>query len=190
MDPPVVKIFDLIDDPELKRVHAYAVEHSIDLENLFHFEGFRVAYNQDNINFIMNYEDFEINIENADFSEVLIRFYLNRATYEAVQHAMETDSYYFNKNILCFTDVILWDGNKNIVKKIQVNFFKDLTEMYNESPLKALKICTKYGYGYLNIKPYDKNISREDDVMLVCLGYEAKLVKGKPVPILYEVIFS
>ena len=55
----------------------------------------------------MNYEDFEINIENAEFSEVLIRFYVNRATYDALQFAMQTDTYYFNKNVLCFTDVIL-----------------------------------------------------------------------------------
>jgi hypothetical protein len=140
----------------------------------------------------MNYEDFEINIENAEFSEVLIRFYVNRATYDALQFAMETDTYYFNKNVLCFTDVILWDSktNMNVTKKVQVNFFKDSIEMYDENPLKALKIVTKYGYGYLNIKPYVEDPDREDDVMLVVLGYESKLIDGKPVPILYEIIFS
>jgi len=191
-EPPVVKLFDLIDDPELKRVHSYAVEHSIDLENLFHFEGYKVAYNQDDINFVMNYKDFEINIENAEFSEVLIRLYVNRAAYDALQQAMETDSYYFNKNVLCFTDVILWDSNTNtnVIKRVQVNFFKNATEMYDENPLKSLKICTKYGYGYLNIKPYIEDENREADVMLVCLGYETELKNGELVPILYEIIFS
>jgi hypothetical protein len=191
-EPPVVSMFSLIDDPELKRVHAYAVEHSINLENLFHFEGYKVSHSQDDINFVMNYKDFEINIENAEFSEVLIRLFVNRASYDALQFAMENDSYFFNKNVLCFTDVILWDNttNTNVTKKIQVNFFKDSLEMYDENPLKALKIVTKYGYGYLNIKPYVEDPNRVDDVMLVLLGYEPKLVDGKPVPILYEVIFS
>jgi hypothetical protein len=140
----------------------------------------------------MNYEDFEINIENAEFSEVLIRFFVNRAAYDSLQEAMEKDSYFFNKNVLCFTDVILWDNvsNKNVTKRIQVNFFKDLKEMYDENPLKAVKICTKYGYGYLNIRPYVEDMSREEDIMLVCLGYESKLKNGKTVPILYEIIFS
>lgn len=191
-EPPVVSIFNLIEDPELKRVHSYALEHGINLENLFHFEGYKVAYSQDDINFIMNYEDFEINIENAEFSEVLIRFYVNRATYDALQFAMQTDTYYFNKNVLCFTDVILWDSktNTNVTKKIQVNFFKDSVEMYDENPLKSLKIMTKYGYGYLNIRPYMEDPNRVDDIMLVVLGYETKLVDGEPVPILYEIIFS
>lgn len=192
VEPPIVKIFDLIDDVELKRVHAYAVDHSIDLETLFHFEGYKVAYSQSDINFVMNYKDFEINIANAEFSEVLIRFYLNRATYEALQYAMETDTYYFNKNVQCFTDVVLWDNatNANVTKRVQVNFFKTAAEMYDESPLKALKICTKYGYGYLNIKPYVEDETRTDDFMLVCLGYLPTLLDGNLVPILYEIIFA
>lgn len=191
-EEPIVRLFDLIDDPELKRVHSYAVDHSIDLESLFYFEGYKIAYSQDDINFTMNYKDFEINIANAEFSEVLIRFYVNRATYDALQHAMETDSYYFNKSVLCFMDIILWDSgtNSNVTKKVQVNFFKNSMEMYDENPLKALKICTKYGYGYLNIKPYVEDITRASDIALVCLGYEKELNNGELVPILYEIIFS
>ena len=83
------------------------MEHSIDVESIFHFQGYKVANTQDDIVFVMNYKDFEINIENAEFSEVLIRFYLNRASYEAIQLAMEKDTYYFNKNVLCFTEVVL-----------------------------------------------------------------------------------
>jgi hypothetical protein len=55
----------------------------------------------------MDYLDFQINVENAEFSEVLIRFYVNRAAYDAIQFAMDTDTYYFNKNVLCSIDVIL-----------------------------------------------------------------------------------
>jgi hypothetical protein len=73
---------------------------------------------------------------------------------------------------------------------VQVNFFKDSLEMYDENPLKSLKICTKYGYGYLNIKPYIEDEDRVADVMLVCLGYEKELREGNLVPILYEIIFS
>ena len=62
--------------------------------------------------------------------------------------------------------------------------------MYDENPLKSLKIMTKYGYGYLNIRPYVEDSNRVDDIMLVVLGYETKLVDGEPVPILYEIIFS
>jgi len=191
-EPPIVKIFDLIDDPELKRVHSYAVEHNIDLEGLFHFEGYKVAYSQEDTTFTIDYENFQINIENAEFSEVLIRFYVNRAAYDALQHAMDTDTYYFNKNVLCFIDVIIWNNvlNENVIKKVQVNFFKNLLEMYDENPLKSLKICTKYGYGYLNIKPYVEDEEKETDIMLVCLGYEKELKNGELVPILYEIVFS
>lgn len=189
---PVVKLLELIDDKELKRLHAYAVERSIDLESLFHFEGYKVAYSQDDIVFTMDYENFEINIENAEFSEVLIRLYINRAMYDTLMAAIENDSYFFNKSVMSYMDVILWnkDLKKNVIKKVQIKYFEDAQEMYDENPLKALKIYTKYGYGYLNIKPYVEDPERTDDIFLVCLGYRKDLIDGKPDPILYEIIFS
>lgn len=191
-DPPVVKIFDLIDDVELKRVHSFAIEHGIDLESIFHFRGYKVSYSQDDINFTIDYEDFEINIENAEFSEVLIRFFVNRAAYDALVTAMEEDSYYFNKNVLTYTDIILWDStlNQNVTKRVQVNLFSSMLEMYDDNILKAVKIKTKYGYGYLNIQPYVEDPERTEDLGLVCLGYEQDLVDGEVVPIVYEIIFS
>lgn len=191
-EAPIVKIFDLIDDPEIKRVHSFAVEHNIDLQSIFYFEGYKVAYSQDDINFIMDYENFEINIENAEFSEVLIRFYLNRAAFETLKTAMDKDSYFFNKNVISFLDVLLWDevSNQNVKRRVLVKYFKDEKEMYDENPLKAVKIYTKYGFGYLDIKPYVEDPNRTDDIFLINLGWERDLVDGKKVPKLYEIIFS
>lgn len=188
-EQPVVKLFDLIEDPELKKVHSYMIDNNIDVESVFHFLGYKVAFTQSDINFIMDYENFEINIENSEFSEVLIRMYVNRAGYEAILIAMESDKYYFNKNILTYIDFIIWDPETktNVTKKARVNFFKDKNELYDENPLKALKVNTKYGPGYIDIKPYKEDSRRKKDIALVNLGYERDLKDGELVPIVYEI---
>ena len=81
-------------------------------------------------------------------------------------------------------------SNQNVKRRVLVKYFKNEKEMYDENPLKAVKIYTKYGFGYLDIKPYVEDLNRTDDIFLINLGWQRDLVDGKKVPKLYEIIFS
>lgn len=182
--PKKIELFEYANDWHLKRVHAYCIENNIDLEQIFHIQAYKKAWKNGLTSFEINYENFEVTIDNPEFSEIIIRLFINRPSYESIIKAMKDDNFFYNSNALCHVNIQCIINEEKTVKKVKVNFFNSKKEMFSLSYDKMLCIKTKYGLGYLNIKKID-DISDISDKPLICLD-----LKEDMSPVLYELILE
>lgn len=156
----------------LLNTHAYMIAKHLEPSSLLYFRVFDV--NGERTDCSIDYNKLELDLEGID-SDVVVIGYADRAVYEAIETARETDKEYFNDNFLWGLPLKVPSAEGKLVDKYAVvKRFVDENEEYSTDVNKCLRVATPYGIGYVYLVHED---DPQASNVKICVGEDKFLHK-------------
>ena len=156
----------------LLNTHAYMIAKHLEPSSLLYFRVFDV--NGERTDCSIDYNKLELDLEGID-SDVVVIGYADRAVYEAIETARETDKEYFNDNFLWSLRLKVPSAEGKLVDKYAVvKRFVDENEEYSTDVNKCLRVATPYGIGYVYLVHED---DPQASNVKICVGEDKFLHK-------------
>ena len=156
----------------LLNTHAYMIAKHLEPTSLLYFRVFDV--NGERTDCSIDYNKLELDLEGID-SDVVVIGYADRAVYEAIETARETDKEYFNDNFLWSLCLKVPSAEGKLVDKYAVvKRFVDENEEYSTDVNKCLRVATPYGIGYVYLVHED---DPQASNVKICVGEDKFLHK-------------
>lgn len=157
---------------QLLNTHAYMIAKYLEPSSLLYFRVFDV--NGERTDCSIDYDTLDLDLQGID-SDVVVIGYADRAVYEAVETARETDKEYFNDNFLGRLRLeVPSDEGGTVTKYAVVKRFVDENEEYSTDVSKALHVATPYGIGYVYLVQED---DPQASNVKICVGEDKFLHK-------------
>ena len=157
---------------QLLNTHAYMIAKHLEPTSLLYFRVFDV--NGERTDCSIDYNRLELDLEGID-SDVVVIGYADRAVYEAIETARETDKEYFNDNFLWSLRLKVPSAEGKLVDKYAVvKRFVDENEEYSTDVNKCLRVSTPYGIGYVYLVHED---DPQASNVKICVGEDKFLHK-------------
>ena len=157
---------------QLLNTHAYMIAKHLEPTSLLYFRVFDV--NGERTDCSIDYNRLELDLEGID-SDVVVIGYADRAVYEAIETARETDKEYFNDNFLWSLRLKVPSAEGKLVDKYAVvKRFVDENEEYSTDVNKCLRVATPYGIGYVYLVHED---DPQASNVKICVGEDKFLHK-------------
>ena len=157
---------------QLLNTHAYMLAKHLEPTSLLYFRVFDV--NGERTDCSIDYNRLELDLEGID-SDVVVIGYADRAVYEAIETARETDKEYFNDNFLWSLRLKVPSAEGKLVDKYAVvKRFVDENEEYSTDVNKCLRVATPYGIGYVYLVHED---DPQASNVKICVGEDKFLHK-------------
>ena len=162
---------------QLLGTHAYMIAKRLDPRSLFYFRVFDSTGERTDpmdFDYIVDYNTLDLDLQGIN-SDVVVIGYADRAVYESVETARETDKDYFNNSFLgrLRLEIPSADGG-TVTKYAVVKRFLDEQEEYSTDVSKALRVATMYGVGYVYLVQED---DPQASTVRVCVGEDKFLHK-------------
>ena len=157
---------------QLLNTHAYMLAKHLEPTSLLYFRVFDV--NGERTDCSIDYNRLELDLQGID-SDVVVIGYADRAVYEAIETARETDKEYFNDNFLWSLRLKVPSAEGKLVDKYAVvKRFVDENEEYSTDVNKCLRVATPYGIGYVYLVHED---DPQASNVKICVGEDKFLHK-------------
>ena len=157
---------------QLLNTHAYMIAKHLEPTSLLYFRVFDV--NGERTDCSIRYDTLDLDLEGID-SDVVVIGYADRAVYEAIETARETDKEYFNDNFLWSLRLKVPSAEGKLVDKYAVvKRFVDENEEYSTDVNKCLRVATPYGIGYVYLVHED---DPQASNVKICVGEDKFLHK-------------
>ena len=157
---------------KLLNTHAYMIAKHLEPTSLLYFRVFDV--NGERTDCSIDYNRLELDLQGID-SDVVVIGYADRAVYEAIETARETDKEYFNDNFLWSLRLKVPSAEGKLVDKYAVvKRFVDENEEYSTDVNKCLRVATPYGIGYVYLVHED---DPQASNVKICVGEDKFLHK-------------
>ena len=157
---------------QLLNTHAYMIAKHLEPSSLLYFRVFDV--NGERTDCSIDYNRLELDLQGID-SDVVVIGYADRAVYEAIETARETDKEYFNDNFLWSLGLKVPSAEGKLVDKYAVvKRFVDENEEYSTDVNKCLRVATPYGIGYVYLVHED---DPQASNVKICVGEDKFLHK-------------
>lgn len=162
---------------QLLGTHAYMLAKHLDPRSLFYFRVFDSTGERTDpmdFDYIVDYNTLDLDLQGIN-SDVVVIGYADRAVYESVETARETDKDYFDNSFLgrLRLEIPSADGG-TVTKYAVVKRFLDEKEEYSTDVSKALRVATMYGVGYVYLVQED---DPQASTVRVCVGEDKFLHK-------------
>jgi len=175
---------------DLKKVHAYMMDHNFDIQDLLNIKVQNRSGFMDETKVTIDYELLTINILDAEAQDFAVTVFADRALFESILKAIANDQFFFSTSALAtlrineFIDAnddgIVDDGEMTEIR-VPIYTFTNEKDLYtiasqvsttgypNEWRSNILRIYTIYGIGFLGLV-------QEDDVRAsnykIVIGYD------------------
>lgn len=190
LDTPVTEVLlmDYLKD-DLKKVHAYMMDHYFDIRDLLYIKVQNRYGLMDETKVLIDYEQMSLEILEADAQDFSVTIWADRALFESILKAIDNDQFFFSDSSLATLRINQFidtdgDGINETQEEIRVPIytFTNEKDLYTVASLvngewrsNVLRIYTVYGIGFLGlVQEYlEDGVTPEPRASdyKICIGY-------------------